>query len=195
MQQTRESGVRNRMELYGIFIAAIKKLTVTSAAAFVMASAVAGLFAGIADTVLYFRYSRGFPGTDFTMNIVAGIAAFLMLAFSVRTAVGLHRHNTKIVLRFMIAATAAAFLMAFLPRPPIGSAVRLDLFTYLGGLGTLATILFGLSVPSPDAPDNTPPSENSTSYHVPCQGITVTFCSLFQAPIASATIRVYCFLR
>jgi len=104
------------MELYGIFIAVIKKLTVTSAVAFVMASAVAGLFTGIADTVQYFRYSRGFPETDFTMNLVAGIAAFLMLAFSVRTAVGLRRHNTRIVLRSMTASTATAFL----PRPPIG---------------------------------------------------------------------------
>ncbi len=148
--------VRNCMEQYDILAAVIRKLTVTSAAAFVMTSVVAGLFAGIADTVQYFRYSRGFPETDFTMNLVAGITAFLMLAFSVRTAVGLHHHNTKIVLRSMTASTAAAFLLALLPRPPVGSAVRLDLFIYLGGLGALATILISLSAPSPDTPDNTP---------------------------------------
>jgi len=139
-----------------LFAGIVRRLTVTSAATFVMASAVAGLFAGAADTVQYFRYSRGFPETDFTMNLVAGIAAFLMLAFSVRTAVGLHRHNTGIVLRCMTASTAAAFLIAFLPRPPIGSAVRPDLFIYLGGLGALATILISLSAHSPDTPDNTP---------------------------------------
>jgi cellobiose-specific phosphotransferase system component IIC len=144
------------MELYSIFAAVVRKLTVTSAAAFVMTSAVAGLFAGIADTVQYFRYSRGFPETDFTMNLVAGIAAFLMLAFSAGTAVGLHRHCRKTVLGCMMVSTAAAFLMAFLPRPAVGSAVRLDLFIYLGGLGILATVLFRMSASSPDAPDNTP---------------------------------------
>jgi cellobiose-specific phosphotransferase system component IIC len=141
------------MELYSIFAAVVRKLTVTSAVAFVMTSAVAGLFAGIADTV---QYSRGFPETDFTMNLVAGIAAFLMLAFSAGTAVGLHRHCRKTVLGCMMVSTAAAFLMAFLPRPAVGSAVRLDLFIYLGGLGILATVLFRMSASSPDAPDNTP---------------------------------------
>jgi cellobiose-specific phosphotransferase system component IIC len=141
------------MELYSIFAAVVRKLTVTSAVAFVMTSAVAGLFAGIADTV---QYSRGFPETDFTMNLVAGIAAFLMLAFSAGTAVGLHRHCRKSVLGCMMVSTAAAFLMAFLPRPAVGSAVRLDLFIYLGGLGILATVLFRMSASSPDAPDNTP---------------------------------------
>lgn len=134
----------------------IARITVSMVSLFLWASAVAGFFTGITDVVQYFRYSRGFPEGNFTMNLLAGIAAFLMFSFSLRAAIGLHRNRSYSPSGSIAISSVMAFVLAFLPRAAIGSAVRPDLFIYLGGLGLLASFFAFISTPSPDTPDNTP---------------------------------------
>ena len=116
---------------------------------------VVGFFTGVTDVVQYFRYSSGFPGDSFTMNLLAGIAAFLMCAFSVGAIVKLRKNSQGMVQISIAVSTAMAFVPAYLPRAAIGSAIRQDLFVYLGGLGIVALLLFSISA-LPDTPDNTP---------------------------------------
>ena len=132
-----------------------RRVSVSAVSLFLWISVVVGFFTGITDVVQYFRYSKGFPHDSFTMNLLAGIAAFLMLAFSVVTIVKLRKKSRGMVQISISASTAMAFVTAYLPRAAIGSAVRPDLFIYLGGLGIMALFLFSISAP-PDTPDNTP---------------------------------------
>ncbi|MCD4709136.1 MAG: hypothetical protein K8S62_15545 [Candidatus Sabulitectum sp.] len=134
----------------------IGRIIVSTVSLFLWASAVVGFFTGITDFVQYFRYSCGFPESSFTMNLLAGIAAFLMFGFSLKAVMGFRRNSSYPLSGSMLLSSAMAFVLAFLPRPCIGSAIRPDLFIYLGGLGVLASLSVYLSTPSPDTPDNTP---------------------------------------
>ena len=132
-----------------------RRVSVSTVSLFLWISVVVGFFTGITDAVQYFRYSSAFPGDSFTMNLLAGIAAFFMCAFSVGAIVKLRKNNKGPVQISIAVSTAMAFVPAYLPRAAIGSAVRPDLFVYLGGLGVVALFLFSISAP-PDTPDNTP---------------------------------------
>ncbi|MCK5133304.1 MAG: hypothetical protein KAR40_14275 [Candidatus Sabulitectum sp.] len=132
------------------------RLTVSTVSLFLWVSVVVGFFTGITDVIQYFRYSKGFPESSFTTNLLAAIASLLMFILASVTIIRLRRKSGGKLMSLVAASSAMAFLLAFLPRPPIGSAVRPDLFIYLGGLGTLASLLVYLSASPPDAPDNTP---------------------------------------
>lgn len=119
---------------------------------FLWASGVVGFFAGIADFVQYFRYRKGFPDSDFTMNLLAGIAAFLMCAFSASSVLRFHKELRRSPLASIAVSSGMAFILAFMPRPLIGSAVSLDLFVYLGGLGSAVLLFLYSSAPSSDLP-------------------------------------------
>lgn len=136
--------------------AVMRWLAVCPTTMFLWVSAVVGFFAGIADVVQYFRYRNGFPGSGFTMNLVAGIAALLMCAFSIGSIIKFHKDFKRLPLSLVMISSAMAFVLAYLPRSPIGSAVNQDLFVYLGGLGLLASLFLYISADSPDTPDNLP---------------------------------------
>ena len=134
----------------------VDRLTVSTVSLFLWVSAVVGFFTGIADVIQYFRYSKGFPESSFTMNLLAAIASLLMFILASGTIIRLRRKSGSRLMSLLAASSAMAFVLAFLPRPPIGSAIRPDLFIYLGGLGALASLLVYLSASPPDAPDDTP---------------------------------------
>ena len=128
----------------------------SAATMFIWASAVVGFFAGIADIVQYFRYSNGFPESNFTMNLIAGIACFLMTGFSIKAIIRFNIKQNGSLWSSIAVSSFIAFVVAFLPRAQIGSAVSLDLFVYLGGLGAMVSLLIFISVNSPDTPDDAP---------------------------------------
>ncbi|MCK5785731.1 MAG: hypothetical protein KAH54_04125 [Candidatus Sabulitectum sp.] len=115
----------------------------------------AGFFTGIADVVQYLRYSSGFPENNYTINLLAGIAALLMFSSSLSAVIKLYKKRSKKLSVHLAVSSAMAFVLGFMPRTAIGSAVRLDLFIYLGGLGVLALLLVSISAP-PDTPDDSP---------------------------------------
>ncbi len=123
---------------------------------FLWASAVAGFFTGIADVIQYSRYRTGFPETDYAMNLVAGIAAFLMCTFSITSVIRFHQESRRLPQSWIVVSSTMAFVLAFLPRPVIGSAISQDLFIYLGGLGFLASLFLYISALTPNPPDNLP---------------------------------------
>lgn|GEM_PF-2243558 len=125
----------------GVIACITDLLAVRTAVMFLWLSGIAGFFAGTADIVQYFRYSSEFPESSFVMNLIAGIAAFLMFASSLAATVGAGKLNILLFKCLMLVSSAMAFTLALLPRPAIGSALRPDLFMYLGGLGVLATAL------------------------------------------------------
>lgn len=147
---------RSKVVITGLFQGLLNWIIPSAATMFIWASAVVGFFAGIADIIQYFRYSSGFPESDFTMNLLAGVAAFLMMGFSVRSIIRFNIKKSGSMWSSTAFASIMAFTVAFLPRAPIGSAVSPDLFIYLGGLGALVSLLIWISVDSPDTPDDSP---------------------------------------
>lgn len=143
-----------RITLKKVLAEIIRRITVSTVSLFLWTSGIVGFFAGIADIVQYFRYSGAFPESDFTINLLAGLAAFLMPGSSVR-AIVLLRGKRNHLWSSIVISSAMAFVLAFLPRPGIGSAVHPDLFIYMGGLGILALFLVSISDP-PDTPDDAP---------------------------------------
>ena len=128
----------------------------SAATMFIWAAAVVGIFAGIADIVQYFRYTQGFPESDFTMNLLAGIASFLMTGFSIKAIIRFNIKKSGSLWSSVALSSFMAFVVAFLPRVKVGSAVSPDLFIYLGGLGAMVSLLIFISVSSPDTPDDSP---------------------------------------
>lgn len=126
----------------------LERLTVAATVMFLWVSGVVGLFAGTADIVQYFRYTRGFPALDFSMNLLAGAACFLMFFFSAAAVSCIRKIGRLWFARLIAASTAMACVPAFLQRPPIGSALRPDLFIYLAGLGASTLVLYLLTAPS-----------------------------------------------
>ncbi|MCK5035151.1 MAG: hypothetical protein KAS73_04595 [Candidatus Sabulitectum sp.] len=135
---------------------AVRRISVSAVSLFLWISIVVGFFTGLTDVTQYFRYSKGFPDHSFTMNLLAGIAALLMLVFSVVAIVKLRKNSRGMVQISIAVSTAMGFVPAYLPRAAIGSAIRQDLFVYLGGLGIMTLFFLFLSDSSPDTPDNTP---------------------------------------
>ncbi len=143
-------------EFMRLFHVVLSWIIPSAATMFIWASAVAGFFAGIADIVQYFRYSNGFPESDFTMNLIAGIASFLMTGFSIKAIIRFNIKESGSLWSSVALSSFMAFVVAFLPRAKIGSAVSPDLFVYLGGLGAMVSILIFISLNSPDTPDDLP---------------------------------------
>ncbi len=122
-------------------------LTLQALLLFIWFSLVAGLVAAIVDLVQFFRYSAAFPDGDFSPVATAGAAAVLMFGFSLWGAIAIHRKKRRLTALRLGVSTAMAFLLAFLPRPAIGTGVRTDLFAFLGGLGALGVVLLIVTDP------------------------------------------------
>jgi hypothetical protein len=114
---------------------------------FLCFSLVVGFFSFIVDFVQFSRYRAVFPGDDFSLVAVSGVLGVLMFVFSLLGALAVRAVKRRRVAVFLGVSTACAFVIAFLPRVPLGTALQPDLFIYLGGLGTLAVVMLVVSDP------------------------------------------------
>lgn len=120
-------------------------IAVQSLLLFLWFSVVVGFFASIVDLVQYFRYSAAFPGDDYSLVLVSGCLCALMLVFSLLGALAVRRGSMPRVRLHLCISTVCAFAVAFVPRLPVGTGRDPSLFTYLGGLGTLASVMLAVS--------------------------------------------------
>jgi len=112
---------------------------------FLWLSLVVGFFASLVDLVQFFRYSSAFPSENFSLVLVAGILGVLMFVFSLLGALAVRRGSRVRLQVCLGVSTVCAFAIGFLPRVPLGTALRPDLFAYIGGLGTLGMVMLALS--------------------------------------------------
>ncbi len=138
-----------------IFTGIKKQITTVIVSLFLWISVVVGFFAGITDMVQYHRYSSKFPNINFTINLFAGIGCFLIMLFSIKAFINLRKKTLKPLKTTIGISSVLIFLIAFMPRPEIGSAIRPDLFSYIGGLGLLSYFLISSNIP-PNTPPHTP---------------------------------------
>lgn len=108
---------------------------------FLWFSMVAGLVAAVVDLVQFSRYSRAFPGESFAGNAGAGIAGAAMFGASLMCILRMRRKGPAETPFWLGLSSAFALVLAFLPRPGIGTAGGGDVFAYIGGLGLLAMTL------------------------------------------------------
>lgn len=114
---------------------------------FLWFSVVAAFFASVVDLVQFFRYSAAFPGDDFSLVLVSGCLCVAMLVFSLLGALAVRSGSLARVILHLCISTVCAFAVAFIPRLPVGTGKDPSLFTYLGGLGTLAIVMLSVAGP------------------------------------------------
>lgn len=114
---------------------------------FLWFSLVVGFFASLVDIVQFFRYSAAFPGDDFSLVLVAGCIGVLMFVCSLMGALSVRRGSKGRVAFFLGVSTVCAYVLAFIPRVPLGTGKDPSLFLYLGGLGTLGVIMLAITDP------------------------------------------------
>jgi hypothetical protein len=121
---------------------------------FLWFSMVAGLVAALVDLVQFFRYGRAFPGESFAGTAAAGISGAAMFGASLLCVLRMRRSGPRETPFWLGLSSAFALVLAFLPRPEIGTAGGGEVFAYIGGLGLLATVLLILH------PGETPAGRN-----------------------------------
>lgn len=110
-------------------------------------SLVAGVVAVIVDLTQYFRYSAAFPDDDFTLVAVAGALGVVMTCFSLLGTLALRKRLTGRLALFLAISSVCALAISFIPRVPVGTALKPDLFAYIGGIGALGVILLYIAAP------------------------------------------------
>lgn len=121
---------------------------------FLFACSLCGLVGGIVDFVQYGRYVSSGYAADLSPVLVCGMACLILSASTVGSGVALLRRRSRMMgAALSLTASAMAFLVAFLPRPAIGTAYASgrDLFLALGAMAAVATAI--IWVLWPQAPE------------------------------------------
>lgn len=133
--------------LWDIWDTAIGGIMVNALLMYMWFSIVAGVVAVTVDVTQYFRYSQAFPADDFTLVAVAGAFGLLMTLFSLLGGLALRKRRIGRFTLFLGISAACAFAIAFIPRVRLGTALKPDLFSYIGGIGVLGILLLLITAP------------------------------------------------
>ncbi len=136
-----------RRVMWDIWDTVIGSIMIQALLMYMWFSLVVGVVAVNVDLTQFFRYSAAFPEDDFTLVAVAGCLGVLMTGFSLLGALALRKRRQGRFTLFLSISTACAFAIAFIPRVPLGTALKPDLFAYIGGIGALGVILLSITAP------------------------------------------------